>query len=67
MIQEESSRHFHLWFFLWSSQVIERYRQPSLEKIRRIMADYREKPVSSAEWRELEESIEVIRRCWRGK
>ena len=60
-IQEESSKHFHVWFFPWTAPVIKKYGPPSLSKIREIMADYREQPISASEWKELEKSIENIR------
>jgi hypothetical protein len=64
IVQEESSSHFHLWFFPWTPQVVENYGQPTLTKIREIMADYRKQPLSAAQWQELEEVIESIRSCW---
>jgi diadenosine tetraphosphate (Ap4A) HIT family hydrolase len=64
IVQEESSSHFHLWFFPWSPQVVENYGQPTLTKIREIMADHRKQPLSAAQWKELEEVIESIRSCW---
>lgn len=65
LVQEESSVHFHLWFFPWTQGVIERYGKPSLANIRAIMADFRKQSISEAEWKELEESIARIRLCWR--
>jgi diadenosine tetraphosphate (Ap4A) HIT family hydrolase len=61
LVQEESSAHFHLWFFPWTRAVIKSFGQPSLTKIREIMSDYRRQPVDAAKWRELESSIEKIR------
>ncbi len=61
MVQEESSVHFHLWFFPWTHEVIERYGQPSLTKIREIMADQRKLILDQAEWAELGKSITLIR------
>jgi len=61
VIQEERSKHFHLWFFPWTQKVIERYGSPSLTKIREIMADYRREPIDKAEWMELKKTIEKIR------
>ena len=61
IVQEENSIHFHLWFFPWAQSVIEQYGQPSLTKIREIMADYRKQPVDESEWKELEKSIEKIK------
>jgi len=61
IVQEESSIHFHLWFFPWTQSVIEQYGRPSLAKIREIMADYRKQPLGEAEWKELEKSIEKIK------
>ena len=60
-IQEESSRHFHLWFFPWVESVINRYGQPSLTKIRQILIDYRKQAISESEWMELKKSIEKIK------
>jgi len=61
IVQEESSNHFHLWFFPWIQDVIERYRQPSLTRIREIMTDYRQQPIDKAGWEELEKSIGKIK------
>jgi diadenosine tetraphosphate (Ap4A) HIT family hydrolase len=60
IVQEESSRHFHLWFFPWTQPVIEKYGEPSLAKIREIMADHKNQTIGEVEWRELEGSIEKI-------
>lgn len=61
IIQEERSVHFHLWFFPWTDNVIERYGQPSLTKIREIMTDLGKQPIDEIEWRELEGSINKIK------
>lgn len=61
IVQEESSNHFHMWFFPWTQSVIEQYGQPSLMKIREIMADLRKRPVDDKEWKELENIIERIK------
>ena len=65
MVQEESSIHFHLWFFPWTQSVIEKYGKPSLSNIRGIMSDLRKQPITEKEWKELDESIERIRLSWR--
>ncbi len=39
--QEEKFIHFHLWFFPWIQDAIERHGSPSLTKIREIMTDLR--------------------------
>jgi len=61
IIQEESSKHFHLWFFPWTQSVIEQYGTPSLTMIREIMANYRGELIDKAEWTELGETIEKIK------
>jgi len=61
VVQEESSIHFHWWFFPWTGSVIERYGQPSLTKIREIMTDYRKQMLGEAEWKKLEKTIEKIK------
>jgi diadenosine tetraphosphate (Ap4A) HIT family hydrolase len=61
LVQEENSMHFHLWFFPWAREVIHRYGQPALTKIREILADYRKGPLDQAEWKKLELSIEQIK------
>lgn len=61
IVQEESSIHFHLWFFPWTEEVIEIYGSPSLTKIREIMADLRKHTLSAEEWDELEKSILEIK------
>ena len=60
-VQEENSIHFHLWFFPWTQNVIERHGQPSLTKIREIMTAYKQQPVGEAEWKKLEKSIQQIK------
>jgi diadenosine tetraphosphate (Ap4A) HIT family hydrolase len=61
IIQEESSIHFHLWFFPWTESVTEQYGQPSLTKIREIMLAYRKHVINESEWMELKKSIEKIK------
>jgi hypothetical protein len=61
IVQEESSIHFHLWFFPWTESVIGQYGQPSLTKIREIMRDYQEYAISESEWTGLRQSIEKIK------
>ena len=61
IVQEESSIHFHLWFFPWTRGVIEQYGQPTLTKIREIMTEYKKHSVSETEWRKLQKSIEKIK------
>jgi diadenosine tetraphosphate (Ap4A) HIT family hydrolase len=61
IVQEESSIHYHLWFFPWTQDVIERYGQPSLTKIREVMAEYKKQPVSEEAWGKLKEAIEKIK------
>ena len=62
LVQEESSIHFHLWFFPWTQNVIEQYGPPSLTKIRDIMADLKKRTLDAAEWGELETSLKKIKR-----
>ena len=61
IVQEESSIHFHLWFFPWTQAVVERYGQPSLTKIREIMAAYRAQPIDETELGELQKSIKKMK------
>lgn len=61
LVQEESSIHFHLWFFPWTPDVIHRYGPPSLTKIREIMSGYRRAPIDRADWEKLEATIKQIR------
>lgn len=61
IIQEESSIHFHLWFFPWTEKVIEKYGKPSLSKIREIIVDYKGCPIDEMAWKELEASINRIK------
>ena len=61
VIQEEGSHHFHLWFFPWTKKVIEQYGDPSLSKIRGIMADFRTRSITKQEWGKLKESIQKIK------
>jgi diadenosine tetraphosphate (Ap4A) HIT family hydrolase len=65
IVQEESSIHFHLWFFPWSQSLIEKYGKPSLSKIREIMSDFKTQPIGEVEWKELAESIAKLRLYWR--
>ena len=61
ILQEESSIHFHLWFFPWTEKITEKYGKPSLTKIREIMADFRTGSSDEVEWKELERSIDKIK------
>jgi diadenosine tetraphosphate (Ap4A) HIT family hydrolase len=61
LVQEEHSGHFHLWFFPWLQDMIKKYGEPSLAKVRQIMAEVSREPISAAEWRELEASIADIK------
>ena len=61
IVQEESSIHFHLWFFPWTKEVVKQYGSPSLTKIRDVMADLRKRSLSQDEWVELERSIKKIK------
>jgi hypothetical protein len=61
IVQEERSIHFHLWFFPWTKEVIEKYGSPSLSKIRDILADLRKHNLDSTEWEELKKSINQIK------
>jgi len=61
IVQEESSIHFHLWFFPWTKEVIEQFGQPTLTKIREIMSEYKKLSVSETQWGELQIIIEKIK------
>jgi diadenosine tetraphosphate (Ap4A) HIT family hydrolase len=61
IVQEESSIHFHLWFFPWMEEVIQKYGPPSLTKIREIMAEYKKQAIDEAEWARLQKSIKEIK------
>lgn len=64
MVQEESSIHFHLWFFPWTQSVIMNYGKPDLRTIRKIMSDLKRQSISEVQWKELEGSIAKIKLCW---
>lgn len=61
LVQEESSIHFHLWFFPWTESVIRSYGRPSLSKIREIMTEYKKQSISELEWTVLESAIEKVK------
>lgn len=61
LVQEERSRHFHLWFFPWTDEILRQYGQSSLDKIRPIMAAYKNKTLSQEEWAVLDQSIQAIK------
>jgi diadenosine tetraphosphate (Ap4A) HIT family hydrolase len=60
IVQEEHSGHFHLWFFPWLPEVIRKFGEPSLAKIRFIMAEISREPLRPDEWVELEKIIRSI-------
>ena len=64
LVQEEYSSHFHLWFFPWTESVLAQYGQPSLTKIRGIMADYRQEAIKPEDWEILQNLIEKIKNIW---
>lgn len=61
LVQEESSAHFHFWFFPWTADILQQYGRPSLTRIREIMAEYRQHPLDQTQWAELEKTINNIR------
>ncbi len=61
IVQEESSIHYHLWFFPWTEEMVKKYGSPSLTKIRDIMADLQKQTLSEDGWIELEKSIRKIK------
>jgi hypothetical protein len=63
IVQEEYSSHFHLWFFPWSPEVIEKHGKPGLAAIREIMAGYLQKTVGAVEWDGLKMTLEQIKIC----
>lgn len=67
LVQEESSIHFHLWFFPWTEEVIEKYGPPSLAKIRGTMAELREQTIHETDWATLKESIEKLQAFFKNR
>ena len=63
LVQEEYSSHFHLWFFPWSPEVIEKHGKPGLAAIRAIMSTYLQKCISAEAWEGLKMTIEKIKLC----
>ena len=61
LIQEEHSGHFHLWFFPWLPDILEKHGEPSLAEVREITAEVSRKPIPAAQWGELEKTISRIR------
>ena len=61
IVQEEHSGHFHMWFFPWTEDVVAKYGESSLSKIREIMQDYRGCEIKQSEWLSLSEIIEQVR------
>jgi hypothetical protein len=61
LVQEEHSSHFHLWFFPWLPDVIQKYGEPSLAGIRGIMAEVSRGPISAEAWEELKKTIMRIK------
>jgi diadenosine tetraphosphate (Ap4A) HIT family hydrolase len=61
LVQEEHAKHFHLWFFPWTESVLQQYGNPSLTKIREIMAAYRGQVIGEAAWTTLKDSIAQIK------
>jgi diadenosine tetraphosphate (Ap4A) HIT family hydrolase len=61
LVQEERSSHFHLWFFPWLPDIIRKYGEPSLAKIRAIMAEVSREPIRAEEWAELEKTLRQIK------
>ena len=61
IVQEERSRHFHLWLFPWTAGLIHQYGPPSLTKIRQIMRDQQKRGVTTAEWQAIQEANQTIK------
>jgi diadenosine tetraphosphate (Ap4A) HIT family hydrolase len=64
LVQEEHSIHFHLWFFPWTAQVLEKYGLPSLAKIRAIMDDCRKQSLNAEEWQKLKIDVDTIKQSF---
>ncbi len=60
-VQEDRSRHFHLWFFPWTQRVIKQFGPPSLTRIRPIIADYSRNTIGDADWEVLEKEIKMLK------
>jgi diadenosine tetraphosphate (Ap4A) HIT family hydrolase len=60
IIQEEHASHFHLWFFPWLPEVIQKFGEPSLGKIRQIMAESSRHPIGTEQWHLLEKTIRLV-------
>ncbi len=61
LVQEDHSSHFHLWFFPWLPVIIRDHGEPSLAKIRGIMAELARQPISTEAWSELEKTIQAVK------
>lgn len=61
IIQEENSIHFHVWFFPWTKDIIEKYGNPSLSKIRNIMNDLRNKTINDSQWDAIKTVVEKMK------
>jgi diadenosine tetraphosphate (Ap4A) HIT family hydrolase len=61
-IQEDSSNHFHAWFFPWNSELLKRYPMPSLKYIRDIMNGISGKVLPEEQWMLLKSKLEQVKK-----
>ncbi len=62
LIQEERSRHFHLWLFPWYDWMIDQYGSMSLTHIRTIMHDAKQKFKTPQEIQHILHVVDMLRK-----
>lgn len=62
VIQEDSSQHYHTWFFPWNPEVISDHKcKPYLSDIRKIMSEYIGKKLPTTRWLNLKSELDKIK------
>ena len=66
IIQEERSKHFHVWLFPWLEWMhhFADEREPELSKIRKIMQHARNKHCSDEMMKGIDSVLDALRRGW---
>jgi hypothetical protein len=60
VVQEDNSEHFNLWFFPWTSEIIEDYGEPDTRKVSYILEDLRARKIDGKNWKILSNLIKLI-------
>ncbi len=62
VVQEDKAEHFNIWFFPWTKEIVTNYGEPDKRKLAYILNDLRSEKITPAKWKELSETVEIIKK-----